>query len=916
MTGVFQSHSPVAIASVTIFLLLLGAAVVIWSGASAHGAEPTAAAADFYVSPAGNDAWSGRLPAPNATGGDGPFATLARAQAAVRQAKENATTRRPYAVLIRGGTYELSEPVVFTQADSGSAEAPITYASYPGERPVFSGGRVIAGWRNDGGPVWTAKIPAVEAGEWSFNQLFVNGQRRARARTPNEGYFRTAGPLPGITNPQAERENRVAKMGFLFREGELRPWEDIDEAMLVVFHSWTASLHRIEALGEERRAVIFTAPSGWPIGYWEREQRYYVENYREALDAPGEWYLDRRTGNLYYWPLPGEDMGTAEVVAPVLRRLLEWRGAPDRPVSHITLRGLSWQYADWFVAKAAPADGQAAVFLGAAVEMHGARNITLERCEIAHVGEYGLWLAEGSQENRVVQAHIHDLGAGGVKIGETSDPGRPAAAVERNVVDNAWIHDGGHVFPAGVGVWIGRSSYNRVSHNEISDFLYTGVSVGWSWGYAPSSAHDNAIEFNHIHHLGDGVLSDMGGIYTLGVSPGTVLRNNVIHDVHSYSYGGWGLYTDEGSSGIVLENNVVYDTKTGGFHQHYGKENAVRNNIFAFSRLGQLIRTREEDHLSFTFERNIVLVDNGEVLGSNWNNGRYRLDSNLYWDLSGIGAEFSGRAFAEWQATGQDSHSRLADPLFVDARRYDFRLRSESPALEIGFQPIDASQAGLYGDPGWVDAPRQIERPSPYVPPAPPPAPIEDDFEETPVGATPRGATVSGEEKGASIRVTDETAASGRQSLKFTDAPGLAATWQPHMYYNPNYKAGIVRFGFDLRVEPGATLFLEWRDWRASPYRVGPSLHVETNGDLVANGRRLMRIPWGEWVRLEIVCPIGVEAPGAYDLAVTAPGQETRRVAGLAIGSDGFHRLTWLGFSSTANDQAAFYVDNLQLRLD
>ncbi|MFQ6131813.1 MAG: right-handed parallel beta-helix repeat-containing protein [Armatimonadota bacterium] len=684
-------------------------------------AVPPAAAdgkrkADFYVSTKGNDAWSGRRATPNKAGTDGPFATLTRARDALRTERREAD--RPYTVRIRGGVYRLDEPVVFAPEDSGTEQGPVAYVAYGRERPIFSGGRAIAGWKRGEGEIWTVELPEVRAGEWYFQQLFVNGERRTRARTPNEGYLRTAGPLPEIGNPRADRRNREAKMGFTYREGDLSRWDGLEDVNLFVYHSWTASLHWIESLDAGARTVRFTAPAHWPIGWWEREQRYYVENYLEALDSPGEWYLDRRTGVLHYWPLPGEDLAKAEVVAPVLRELVRFEGDPEAGefVEHITLSGLSFQHCDWYVADKGEADGQAAVFLNAAVFARGARHCAIERCEIAHVGQYGLWLERGCQDNRVFHCHIHDLGGGGVRIGETRSPENEEVASLRNVVDNNFIHDGGHVFPAGVGVWIGRSSHHTVSHNEICDFYYTGVSVGWSWGYAPSSANHNIIEYNHIHHLGKGVLSDMGGIYTLGVSPGTVLRHQVIHDVYSYSYGGWGLYTDEGSTDILLENNVVYNTKTGGFHQHYGRENIVRNNIFAFSREGQLIRTREEEHISFTLERNIVLCDNGRVLGSNWKNGNYRLDHNLYWDTSEEGINFSGASFEEWQAQGNDEHSIVEDPLFVNAEEYDFRLKPNSPAAKIGFEPIDTSEVGLYGEREWVNAPKKIVRPALDVP--------------------------------------------------------------------------------------------------------------------------------------------------------------------------------------------------------
>ncbi|GAG44162.1 unnamed protein product, partial [marine sediment metagenome] len=167
---------------------------------------------------------------------------------------------------------------------------------------------------------------------------------------------------------------------------------------------------------------------------------------------------------------------------------------------------------------------------------------------------------------------------------------------------------------------------------------------------------------------------DVGGVYTLGVSPGTRIRHNRIHDVRAHKCGGWGIYTDEGSSDILIESNLVYNTSHGGFHIHYGRDNVVRNNIFAFSREAQIVRTREEPHLAVTFTNNIVYCDNGAVLGGNWRSGNFRFDRNLYWVTTGVPPDFGGRSFAQWQAALQDQQSRVADPRFVNPAQGDFRI--------------------------------------------------------------------------------------------------------------------------------------------------------------------------------------------------------------------------------------------------
>jgi parallel beta-helix repeat protein len=342
-----------------------------------------------------------------------------------------------------------------------------------------------------------------------------------------------------------------------------------------------------------------------------------------------------------------------------------------------------------------------------------AQNIGFDHCEIAHTGQYAIWLRKGVKHCEITNSYLHDLGAGGIRIGETVIRDNKSQWTSNNKVENCIIHSGGLNFPSAVGVFIAQSGNNIIAHNDIGDFRYTGISVGWVWGYAFSPSVNNKIIYNHIHHIGWGVLSDMAAVYTLGISPGTEVSHNRIHDVYSYDYGGWGLYTDEGSSNIIMENNLVYHTKTGGFHQHYGENNIIRNNIIAFNKKFQAQFTRVEKHHSLDFKNNILLNDKGYFLQGPWQKGDITLDSNCYWNINPADSMFIQAAksavttknyltFSEWQqASGKDVHSIMQDPMFVSAKAYNFTFRDDSVINKIGFKPFDIGEAGVTGDKRW-----------------------------------------------------------------------------------------------------------------------------------------------------------------------------------------------------------------------
>ncbi len=877
-----------------------------------------AAPADFTVAPNGNDAWSGRLAEPNRARTDGPLASLAGAQRAVRALKAGRPAR-PITVLVRGGTYRIDRPVVFSPEDSGTPAAPITYAAAPGERPVIDGGRRITGFRQQGN-LWTAALPEVAAGRWYFQQLFVNGKRAQRARTPNEGFFRVAGYDAATTDAQGRKISRQ-NTAFRFAPGDVRRWERLEDAVAVVYHSWETSLLRIKAVDLENSTVEFTGPAGWRFGYWGPKQRYHVENVAEALDAPGEWYLNRQTGVLSYFPLPGQKIETAEVVAPTTDELLRFDGIPEMglPVEHVALRGLAFRHADWTLEPQGHSDAQAVFRVPAAIIATGARDCALEECEIAHVGTYGIWLRRGSSGCRLVKNHLFDLGAGAIRVGEMEMPRDAADFADGNLVENNYIHDYGEVYAAGVGVLVGQSSDNRIRHNEIHDGYYSGMSLGWNWGQSPTHAHRNLVEFNHIHHVMRGLLSDGAGIYTLGTSPGTAIRNNVIHDVFAYEQPpiAWGIYLDAESNQILVENNLCYNVLSGGLMMHNGGfANTVRNNVFARCAHQTVWRAQPRGEPA-TFERNVCWLTQGDLFLTDGSpDVKSTWDRNLYWRTDGKAMLFNDEALEDWQALGLDRTSLIADPQFIAPEKDDFRLKPTSPAItRLGFQPFDPGQAGLSGDPAWTALPRQVRFAATVLPPAPDKrvtGPIAEGFEETAPGEQPaRAHTYLGEIAGGSVAVSGERAAAGQRSLKFTDAPGLKNEWDPHCFYQPRFRRGAVRLRFQLWTGAAAIPWVEWRTG-GFPYAVGPSLKVDAKGGLLANGKPLVDLPREQWVGIEITCALGKAATGTYDLTVALPGQQPRRFAGLACDPK-FARLEWLGFISLATTDAGFFVDDLSL---
>ncbi len=647
-----------------------------------------------FVSPSGNDSNSGL--------------SEKESVATVAKGLEISRTKGVKEIRLLDGVYRIEQPIILTPQDSGLK------ISGPG---TISGGRPISDWKPYKDGIWQSEIPAAKDGNWSFRQIYVNGELRHRAKTPNEGFYRVAGCPEGT--PKTVNYHTDCQ-SFEFKPGAIKPdWKNLDDVEVIVYYFWSDNHLPIESIDTEKNVVKFKYKGGktFTDDFSEDGARYVVENVFEALDAPGEWYLDKKAGVLYYMPKDGEDMSNVDVVAPFAKELLRFEGNPAERkfVEWVRFAEISFQYCNFELPPGDANDNQGSSSVSAAANLMGAKHCTFSDCTFSNLGTFAMELKAGCADNLVVDCHFHDLAAGAIRMNGGGAGSNTLFHTKGNLIRGNEISNYGQIFPSAVAIILQHSYDNSIFYNHIHHGYYTGISLGWVWGYGRSITQNNHVLHNHIHHIGQGLLSDMGAVYTLGPSYGTKICNNLIHDIDANKYGGWGIYNDEGSTGILVEKNIVYNTKFAGYDMHYGKEITIRNNIFAFGRMDQINRTRGENHPSLYFENNIVYWKEGKLFSGNWKDKEYEYyvnpirkeqpkftrnfesNWNVFYNPTKKVEEidFDGGKFADWQKRGYDKNSLYADPMFVDPDNGDFTLKPDSPALKLGFEPID-----LTGVPG------------------------------------------------------------------------------------------------------------------------------------------------------------------------------------------------------------------------
>lgn len=608
----------------------------------------SAGAGTLYVSPKGSDQFDGSK--------GKPFASIGKAVEKAREGKDSQ-------IIVAGGRYFLDASIILDSRDAG-----LTIEAAKGTHPQLIGGRIIKGWQRDGDIFWSAPVPEAINRKWDFRLLVVNGITRKRARLPETGYFEHLSifdvPWMSTTGGGWKRKPTDEELTTLkYKPTDLGSWLDINNAELTVYHMWDESVVGLVKNYVATQTLTFSNPAGHPAGAFD-VHKYLVWNIREGMKKPGQWYLDRTIGKVVYWPLPGEDMTKAEVLAPTMESIICINGTNEAPANNITLSGLSLSITNTPL----KTGGFGASEFDGAISMVSAHDCKLQNLIISNVAGQGIrtW---STDRLLVQQCDIHNIGACGMRVYGT----------DIDIADNR-IHDIGIIYPSAIGVFGGGQ--NAVAeHNEVYNTPYS----AFAWGGESSRVESNLI-YHAMQELHDGA-----GIYISGCK-NAVMRGNLIRDIDDTGgYGASAYYLDEQSENCIVENNLALRVAKP-TQNHMARKNIIRNNIFVMTGDSMTSFARCSD---YTYDHNILYAGGAIKLQapeggikSMANNIIYsaigKVEFEVLNDYSGLGAK----------PLEPKDGTVLADPLFVDAKHDNFNFKAKSPALVLGIKPLDLRDVG------------------------------------------------------------------------------------------------------------------------------------------------------------------------------------------------------------------------------
>ena len=652
---------------------------------------------NIYVATNGNDAWSGLLSDPNQEKTDGPFASLERARNEIRALKQkNLPSKEGITVLLRQGIYSLNEPFELNDRDSGTPTCPISYRAYNRERVRVIGGKSVSGFQkvidantlnrlpeSARGQVYFADLRSQgitqygSAGE-SGLELFFQNKPMVVSRWPNDQFIKiaaiaghtvvdvrgTKGCVEGIFNYDSDRPNRWTNENDIWVHGY---W----------FWDWSDQRQRVSKIDTEKRQIEIAPPYhnyGYRKGQW-----FYAFNLLSEIDQPGEWYLDRQSGLLYFWPPAA--LSEENPLVSVLDNLLVMKN-----VSHVSWRDITFE-----ATRKTP------------ILMSGGVSNRIVGCTLRNMGGSAISVS-GGQGHSVIGCDVYNCGSGGISL---SGGERKTLTPAGHSAENNHVHHYGRwkpMYSAGISI---SGVGNRVAHNLIENAPHQAMSF---------SGNDHVIELNEIHSVCF-ESNDAGAIYSGRdwTMRGTVIRNNYLHDITGFEGKGCvGVYLDDMYCGTEISGNLFYRVTRAAFIGG-GRDCSIVNNIFVECNPTVHIDARAMGWAKYHADEWVKEGrEKGTLSGTKYKEAPYSvrypvlvsiLDDNPFapkgnqvirnicvggkWD----GMESRAKQFAEIR----DNFVNI-DPLFVNPASMDFQLRSDSPALSRGFKPIPLHNIGLYMD--------------------------------------------------------------------------------------------------------------------------------------------------------------------------------------------------------------------------
>ena len=568
------------------------------------GLISSACAKELYVSPSGNDANPGTK--------DRPFKTILQAKKVALEKLEKEGDSNVI-VWLASGIYPQAEPLVFEPLKSTDKNANLIFKAEKNAKPVVSGGVHLTGWIKNSDGIWVAGLPVNVKMLNDARELFIDGKRAVRARFPNKDYLRV------------KKVGEDRRTNFFFEKGDFPVPENVKNTELIFLHDWSVSRIAVKEIDVENNKLTAVDTIGttsldfFRLDGWEPNPRYFLENAMEFLDSDNEWYYNSVEKKVYLKLPDNLNPNDLSISIPMSSGLIQLKGTENTSIKNIHFDGITFSNSAWKIPETGYCGVQACHYdprplskgwavVPSALYAEWVENCSFNNCKFENLGGSGLWLSTGSRNCLVSNCYFTDISGNGIMIGEGQDrdvngepwwKSAPNQVASGNVIENCLVTECGKQFFGAVGIWCGLTAETTIKKSEIYNLPYSGVSVGWMWSPVSTPCRKNTIEGNHIHHIMN-ILSDGGGIYMLGLQPGSIIRDNHIHDVkiNAGRAESNGMFLDEGITDVVVENNLIYNIAKSPLRFHKATTNLVKNNYLFCSYGNPPIRynaTKEED---------------------------------------------------------------------------------------------------------------------------------------------------------------------------------------------------------------------------------------------------------------------------------------------------------------------------------